>query len=708
MSMKPLHAPMHSQAHEGTKTGGTALLLLATLLGAACGDDEPRPRDCDTPDAQVITDPVTGDDAGTPPNGDDSGMIDPPVGDDGGTPDDDGGTPDAGPIDDGGFPLAPPLRNPVLMQDLPLAKKALGIMGSAAVGAEGSCRTCHAISRPTLSKWRSQTREVSGYCLQNTSLSDQESIDDIFACFGEFASEFDQPIEQTRASQLGIYSAAAHLPWFKFAFKHGSSTKDDFEKLHQKFVATAGMPRSGEPLKQADFDVVAEWFERGLPKMRELVPSDSANVTCTPEIKPQLKTHVDDMKTKGWLAHHRQNALPMFGCKPTDTALTCLSDLPRAKDQPYGKTWDVVPGSELRLLFDNTASLSTFWSRSSADGRYISSALSTGRENGAGAQIVDLQRMATIDVFAGVDPGYFPDNSGFVFQGSEEGALVCDQTVLAGNPAQVLGTEAQCGSFDSELIGIYEQLAKSVGGSDYWVAAGIFESDDGGFYPTLENPQATFDSESSVTLTPMLNQGNKFEAGTPTTVSTPNEGDPVLSPSGTLLITRAKGKEVESDDDDDFGEGGFVALQNGYRLHRVTTTQGKDGLSAELSPVATVCLEGGKPMLSFDERWMVIHHYITPGDAKELGFSDENDPKFAPYKELGGANLYLVDLTRGAATRITNVAPGQYALFPHFRADNWIYFVVRTTAGGFEDEPEQHEYFVASDAALRLESKASN
>ena len=56
------------------------------------------------------------------------------------------------------------------------------------------------------------------------------------------------------------------------------------------------------------------------------------------------------------------------------------------------------------------------------------------------------------------------------------------------------------------------------------------------------------------------------------------------------------------------------------------------------------------------------------------------------------ANLYLVDLSSGSARRITNMAAGQYALYPHFRADNWIYFVVRTT--------DTEEYFAATDAAI--------
>jgi len=41
--------------------------------------------------------------------------------------------------------------------------------------------------------------------------------------------------------------------------------------------------------------------------------------------------------------------------------------------------------------------------------------------------------------------------------------------------------------------------------------------------------------------------------------------------------------------------------------------------------------------------------------------------------------------------------PGQYALYPHFRSDGWIYFMVRTLGQG-------SEHIVASDAALRLQA----
>ncbi len=54
----------------------------------------------------------------------------------------------------------------------------------------------------------------------------------------------------------------------------------------------------------------------------------------------------------------------------------------------------------------------------------------------------------------------------------------------------------------------------------------------------------------------------------------------------------------------------------------------------------------------------------------------------------------IADLKTGTSVRITKMKAGQYALYPHFRADGWLYFLVR-------DMNAQKEYFVASDIALR-------
>ena len=97
-----------------------------------------------------------------------------------------------------------------------------------------------------------------------------------------------------------------------------------------------------------------------------------------------------------------------------------------------------------------------------------------------------------------------------------------------------------------------------------------------------------------------------------------------------------------------------------------------------------------------DERWMVTHHYVTntDADAQDLGFANKNDAGFAPYVTQGASNLYLIDLTTGDKTRLTRMAPGQYALYPHFRSDGWIYFLVR------QPSTQSTEYIGATDAAL--------
>ena len=59
------------------------------------------------------------------------------------------------------------------------------------------------------------------------------------------------------------------------------------------------------------------------------------------------------------------------------------------------------------------------------------------------------------------------------------------------------------------------------------------------------------------------------------------------------------------------------------------------------------------------------------------------------------AEIASVQLTANAQ-RLTKMQPGQYALFPHFRSDGWIYFAVRTLNG--------EEYYAASDAALVSEA----
>ena len=55
----------------------------------------------------------------------------------------------------------------------------------------------------------------------------------------------------------------------------------------------------------------------------------------------------------------------------------------------------------------------------------------------------------------------------------------------------------------------------------------------------------------------------------------------------------------------------------------------------------------------------------------------------------------MIDLLTGEVVRLTTMKDRQYAFAPHFRADGWIYFVVR------DMNNTANETLVASDAALR-------
>lgn len=612
----------------------------------------------------------------------------------------------------------PVLHEPLTMSDADLGQQALALMAGPD-GTGGSCGSCHALGRPTLTRWRQLTDTFRNACLETSSPSDGAGVDRLFRCFEEQSSgaTFFSP------SAFGVYAAAAHLPWFSFLFEHASRFAGDWEAQRAEFIARVGMPRAGDRLTQAQFDLVVTWFERGLPGLFELVPEQNGG-DCVAGIDPGLLAHVDEMAGNGWRAKNEQVPLLMFGCDSGQRAGQCLLDSPLALDSTAGARWDPPGTARIRILYDSSASLSHFWSRSSADGRYFASGLRSG-VSGASGQVVDLAGERTIPADFAYDPTFFPDNSGFLLQRTNreqvaastngaaqpgDEAVICPQSVLAENPALLTGNESGCAVIGG-TIGLYQQLARSVDGGDYWVAHGVYVEDNGGFEPVLANPSASFGGQSTTTLTPMINGGALFGAGTPTRTVTPFQGDPMLSPSGRLLVTRVQGRETTGLDG---GEALIVAEQSGYAIHRVTTTSANSastsGASANsasangaptaaLEEVGRICLQGGKAMLSYDERWLVIHHYVTADDATALGFTGPGDPAFAAYLERGAANLYLVDLRDGSNQLITRMEAGQYALYPHFRSDGWIYFVVRTLDGS--------EYFAATDAALVREADES-
>ena len=115
----------------------------------------------------------------------------------------------------------------------------------------------------------------------------------------------------------------------------------------------------------------------------------------------------------------------------------CLADQPLASGQPYGAGWDIAGRGRLRVLRDVTY-VTSFWTRSSPDGRFVGQ----GVANVDGSYVVDLQRGVEVAIDTQYDPAFFPDNSGFVFQGGPRN--VCAISVLTSNPTSISMTEPAC------------------------------------------------------------------------------------------------------------------------------------------------------------------------------------------------------------------------------------------------------------------------
>ncbi|MEM6957522.1 MAG: hypothetical protein AAF645_17650, partial [Myxococcota bacterium] len=464
----------------------------------------------------------------------------------------------------------------------------------------------------------------------------------------------------------GLLSTALHLEWFTRVF----DVQFGVDNTEQgTFREVAQMPKPpGFLLTQDDVDVLLTWAERGAPGIRARI-DESGGVACTDEVRRGMIEHVDAMATEGWTALNIEDDVTMFGCAGAEDASECLAAFPSVTTLDDGARWEEGVTGEMRVLFEY-GYRSSFWTRSSADGRYVGH----GGGERSNATFIDLERGELIPSAGQYDPGFFPDNSGFVMQS----AGFCPQSILDAEPSQVTFRELGCSDLDS--VGLYQHMA-AVRGGDYWTVFGQFVSDDGGFGAGRALP-VDFDNNSEATFVPIVYDGRRYEARAAIDVQMPFEGDTVISPSSRLAVSRTRGPE-----------GG----QSGFAVREIIASPRGETYRIESPTVATYCVRGSKPFFSYDEEWMVYHRYVLDDDAVELGFTGADDPDFAAYRTQGAANTYMLHLPTGEEHRLTFAEPGQYALFPHFRSDGWVYIVMRDSRGG-----STTEYIVASDAYFRL------
>lgn len=559
---------------------------------------------------------------------------------------------------DGG-PVAPIFRTGVTMADRDLAMEALRLMGAPEAGGVGSCHTCHGLTRESVRHMRDLSDAAWSTCFADLTPSTPAEAQAIAACFREG--------DVYTASNLGVYASGGYNPWFTFVFQLAYG--EGWEAPHHDFEMRAAMPPSEvTPFTQAEFDLVTEWFLRGTPYADEILPGGPDPGECTTMVTSAVGAIVEDSAMNGWSARNEAAGILMHGCAAATSPEECLTSYPLASDRPIGTGWSIVPGSRARILFE-APYRSSYWTRSSADGRYVAH----GGGSSAGASVIDLMRGIAIPADAAFDPGFFPDNSGIIFQGGPSGTVVCEQSVLPA-ATSLSFTEPGCtGAID---IALYQHMGASLDGGDYWAVNSGWSGDNGG---NGSDPTLFVDPGSTVTFISMRNTGSGFTPGDTTTITTPNEGSAILAASARMLVTQ-------------IADAGGVPI--GYVLRRLDIGRDGSGRRTIAAPeIARYCFPGGKPAFSLDDRWLVTHHRATDDDAVDLGFTGPSDPGFAAYR--GVSNVYLIDLTTGVRTRVTHMAPDQQALFPHFRSDGWLYFQVRTDGGA-------PEYTVASDAALVL------
>ncbi|MFT3692875.1 MAG: hypothetical protein QM831_07025 [Kofleriaceae bacterium] len=576
--------------------------------------------------------------------------------------------------------VAPVFRNAVTMPDDQLATQALQILGANVAGHNtSSCNSCHGMTKQHIAYWRALGDTAMSSCLTDLAPTTQAGALAIVNCLRLAPTD---PSSQFAPQKLGIYASASRLPWFNYVFDLAYGAGDPTQK--NNFIAQAGMPHNSliQPLTQQQFDIVAEWFVRGLPLLDTDLPQDPAPTDCTAGISSDVSTHTALLKTTGWRSLNKMSNMSMFDCGAATDPKDCLQNHALASGTTYGATWDVAGKGHVRIL-DELTYRTSYWTRSSPDGRFVGHGVSSGGTTSA--NIIDLQRdRANVWVAATYDPGFFPDNSGFVFQNGGT-PHVCPNTILTtGAPTQLTLTETGCTVQGS--IGLYQHVGKALNNGDYFTINGQFVSDTGGHSLTNTQPEAFFDSNSEAEFNTFIFDGTSYVHGQDIIVQQAYEGDSVMSPSATLEISRLANSQ---------------STQLGYVLRKVNATynSGTATYSIATPEIARYCVSGGKPNFSYDERWIVYHHYIenTDADAKDLGFTARTDAGFLPYAQKGGANVYLMDLATGITQRITNMSPGQYAVMPHFRSDGWIYFNERDTNTGAK------EHIAASDAALILE-----
>jgi len=525
----------------------------------------------------------------------------------------------------------------------PLARAALASLGARYLDENNNevdqtkrCAECHPISRFGVTEWQHRTDAAISAGINLAEDPDEYSQEHAMDLVNFMRKDPSNPDSVFAAAQLGIFTAGAQFPYFRKLFDKAFGDRGAVE--FSRFLSRVSMPKgSHPPFTAEEFATVVKWFvDEDLAHLQAIMPEAPRPETCAdvaayaglgnngiPGNDTWFNNHLDDMEFEGWHATNVERGINMYGCE-TDSALECFGNFDKVQVAD-----SAIEGVEVIRLRDFDFGTS-FWMRSSADGRFVGNG--GGSVSGFGSTITDLVADRNIGVRGSYDPGFFPDNNGFIMQGN---AGLCGQSVLTNSDLIDDGIDfTEPGCSEANGINLYQHVAVDLDG-DYFIINSQFTSDSGS---GNSDPTAGFGEGSAMKFSPLVFDGTDWDQKEAVDVPSPYEGDSVLSPSGRMVVSRFAGPDGNS---------------LGHMVRRVEATPSGGSYDIRISqPVRFICAPGAKSNISFDERYSVTHHY-----------------------EGGTANLFLTDLLTNQVYRITDMPADTKALFPHFRSDGWIYFL---------------------------------
>lgn len=502
----------------------------------------------------------------------------------------------------------------------------------------------------------------------------KDDANNVLNCLGSLAGD-NADVKDVGPTNLGFMAAGVEHQIFKDLFKTAEREAD-----YEEFKANAGMPLGGTAFADQDFEKILAWVLYYYPSLADFLTHDGPDVCQSPsetKIGSKFQDYVRRMSEGGlgWESVNMARGVPMFACVDGNKH-NCFTQSTKGQDIfPLKDEWK-APGlaGHMRVLYQFDEG-TNYWIRSSADGRYVAN-------GGRPSAIIDLQdklqgRSARkISVEALYDPGFLPDNSGFIFQGEQHGSRICEQGILENTDLVTIDfMQPGCSQRDLQ-IGLYQAIGSNLDSGDIRTLAGYFSSDDG--YSLVRDLAPLFGkaAELSVDTIRRVNDSD-FEKINSQQVKTPYHGSWMMSPANQIATSIVSASTDGK------------ARHGGYRLFLLDETFGQDGQLPAWNDESTalLCTDGGeKPNISYDERMMAFYRYAKQSQRVEALDSS--------------SDIYVYDLLRGKqAVALTQMPKGFYAQFPHFRSDGWLYFTVYNAA---TDE----RFMVATDASLYVEKAA--